>query len=285
MATVKGDVHDIGKNIVGVVLQCNNYEVIDLGVMVPAQKILDTAHRDRRRRHRSLRPDHPVAGRDGQLRHRDAATRLRDPADDRWGNHLAGAHGGQGRRQVRRAGGLGQGRLALGADPRRAPQRRPAAQADGRHQGRLRLPAHRHAAKGDRQAAHLEKARADRPPRSTGTATSRPPPRHPGSTCSRTTTSPSCAGYIDWQPFFNAWEMKGKFPDILNNPTSGETARKLYDDAQEMLDRIDRGEVAHRPRGVRVLPGERGLGDDIEVYTDDDRREVPHHAAPPAPAG
>jgi hypothetical protein len=68
MATVKGDVHDIGKNIVGVVLQCNNYEVIDLGVMVPAQKILDTAKSRRRRHHRPLRPDHAVARRDGQLR-------------------------------------------------------------------------------------------------------------------------------------------------------------------------------------------------------------------------
>ena len=77
MATVKGDVHDIGKNIVGVVLQCNNYEVIDLGVMVPAQKILDTADGDRRRRHRPLRPDHPVARRDGQRRRRDAAPGVR----------------------------------------------------------------------------------------------------------------------------------------------------------------------------------------------------------------
>ena len=75
MATVKGDVHDIGKNIVGVVLQCNNYEVIDLGVMVPAQKILDTAQRDRRRHHRPVRADHAVARRDGQRGHRDAAPR------------------------------------------------------------------------------------------------------------------------------------------------------------------------------------------------------------------
>jgi 5-methyltetrahydrofolate--homocysteine methyltransferase len=65
MATVKGDVHDIGKNIVGVVLQCNNYEVLDLGVMVPAQKILDTATRARRGHHRPLRPDHAEPGRDG----------------------------------------------------------------------------------------------------------------------------------------------------------------------------------------------------------------------------
>ena len=77
MATVKGDVHDIGKNIVGVVLQCNNYEVIDLGVMVPAQKILDAAAEARRRHHRPVRTDHPVARRDGALRHRDAAPGLR----------------------------------------------------------------------------------------------------------------------------------------------------------------------------------------------------------------
>ena len=77
MATVKGDVHDIGKNIVGVVLQCNNYEVIDLGVMVPAQKILDTAGRDRRRHHRPVRPDHAVPRRDGQLRLGDAAAGVR----------------------------------------------------------------------------------------------------------------------------------------------------------------------------------------------------------------
>ena len=64
--------------------------------------------------------------------------------------------------------------------------------------------------------------------------------------------------YIDWQPFFNAWEMKGKFPDILNNPASGEAARKLYDDAQAMLDRIDRREVAARRRRARALPGQRG---------------------------
>ena len=75
MATVKGDVHDIGKNIVGVVLQCNNFDVIDLGVMVPAQKILDTATRAQRRHRRPVRPDHAVARGDGARRARDAAAR------------------------------------------------------------------------------------------------------------------------------------------------------------------------------------------------------------------
>ena len=77
LATVKGDVHDIGKNIVGVVLQCNNYEVIDLGVMVPAAKILETAKAENCRHHRAVRPDHAVARRDVPRRGRDGAAELR----------------------------------------------------------------------------------------------------------------------------------------------------------------------------------------------------------------
>ena len=73
MATVKGDVHDIGKNIVGVVLQCNNYEVIDLGVMVPATKILETAKAETGRHHRAVRADHALARRDVPRRGRDGA--------------------------------------------------------------------------------------------------------------------------------------------------------------------------------------------------------------------
>ena len=77
LATVKGDVHDIGKNIVGVVLGCNNYEVHDLGVMVPADEVLDTATRARRRRRRPVGPDHAVARPDGRRRARDGAARAR----------------------------------------------------------------------------------------------------------------------------------------------------------------------------------------------------------------
>ena len=77
LATVKGDVHDIGKNIVGVVLGCNNYEVIDLGVMVPAERILDTAVAEGARPDRALGPDHAVARPDGRRRDRDGAARPR----------------------------------------------------------------------------------------------------------------------------------------------------------------------------------------------------------------
>ena len=78
MATVKGDVHDIGKNIVGVVLGCNNYEVIDLGVMVPAAKILDAAIEREGGHHRAERSDHAVARRDGVRRAGDGAARVHD---------------------------------------------------------------------------------------------------------------------------------------------------------------------------------------------------------------
>jgi 5-methyltetrahydrofolate--homocysteine methyltransferase len=79
--------------------------------------------------------------------------------------------------------------------------------------------------------------------------------------------------YIDWQPFFNAWEMKGKFPDILNNPTSGETARKLYDDAQAMLDRIVEEKWVTANGVFGIFPAA-GRGDDTLVFADGDREEV-----------
>ena len=79
--------------------------------------------------------------------------------------------------------------------------------------------------------------------------------------------------YIDWLPFFNAWEMKGKFPDILHSPTTGETARALYDDAQEMLDRV----VAEKWLTANAVYGffpANAVGDDVEVYTDPSRSQV-----------
>ena len=93
MATVKGDVHDIGKNIVGVVLRCNNYEVIDLGVMVPAEKILDTAREREGGHHRPLRPHHAVARRDVPCGGGDAARGLRPAAAHRRRHHEPRAHG------------------------------------------------------------------------------------------------------------------------------------------------------------------------------------------------
>ncbi len=101
MATVKGDVHDIGKNIVGVVLQCNNYQVIDLGVMVPAQKILETAKKERARYHRLVRVDHPFARRNVPCRRRDGAGELHRSAADRRRHHQPRAYRGQNQSELR----------------------------------------------------------------------------------------------------------------------------------------------------------------------------------------
>ena len=296
MATVKGDVHDIGKNIVGVVLQCNNYDVVDLGVMVPPQKILDAATAEKADVIGLSGLITPSPRRDGQHRHGDGAPGLRDPAAHRRRDDVAGAHGGQGRREVPRSGRLGEGRLAVGARGVPAAVRRAAPQADGRRSSTdydaLRA---RHAAKTtDRPLVPLATARANATP--VDWAAYRPPVphviaqqekellrrqsgvrRHEITQFVRTLHDYPLAelrDYIDWGPFFHAWEMKGRFPDILNNPATGEAATRLYQDAQRMLDQmID--EKWLRADGVMGLFPANSVGDDIEVYTDETRESVP----------
>ncbi len=130
----------------------------------------------------------------------------------------------------------------------------------------------RHAAKHERPMTTLADARANATPIDWSSYAA-PAPAQPGVTVLDDYDLAELREYIDWQPFFNAWEMKGKFPDILNNPTTGEAARKLYDDAQEMLDAI----VAEKwitARGVLGFFPAAAAGDDITVYTDDGRAEV-----------
>ena len=186
MATVKGDVHDIGKNIVGVVLQCNNYEVVDLGVMAPAQKILDTAREIGADAIGLSGADHAEPRRDGQRRLGDAAPGLHDPAADRWRDDVTRAHRRQGRPAVRRRGGLGQGRLAVGAGHRR-PARRPAATQAPRRRAR---PTTTPCAPGMQPRTTGRWRPSPRPVRggrrSSGAATGRPAP---ACCSSRTTTS------------------------------------------------------------------------------------------------
>ncbi len=112
MATVKGDVHDIGKNIVGVVLQCNNFEIIDLGVMTPCEKILETARRESANMIGLSGLITPSLDEMVHVAKRDATPGLYHPAADRRRHDLAGTHGGAHRPSLRRSGGLREGRLA-----------------------------------------------------------------------------------------------------------------------------------------------------------------------------
>jgi 5-methyltetrahydrofolate--homocysteine methyltransferase len=296
MATVKGDVHDIGKNIVGVVLQCNNYEVIDLGVMVPAQKILDKARE----------VDADVIGLSGLI----------TPSLDEMVNVASEMQrqeftvplliGGATTSRAHTAVKVDQkydGPVVWVKDASRSVPVT-AALLDPKQRDKLLTTVTadydslraRHAAKNDRPLASLEEARAARTPIDW---TGYRPPR-PRLLLQQDHAVSSAVGlpgasqhvrvfphvdvaeirrYIDWQPFFNAWEMKGSFPEILEDAETGETAQKLYDDAQAMLDRIvDEGWLT--AKGVVGMFPANSVGDDIEVYLGEDRGEahaVLHH--------
>ncbi len=273
MATVKGDVHDIGKNIVGVVLQCNNYEVIDLGVMVPAQKILDKA--------KEVGAD--LIGLSGLI----------TPSLDEM-VHFASEMERQGFTIPLLIGGATTSRAhtAVKVTPRYtgpvlwvkdASRSVPVAAALLSKDQRGKLLAdteadydslrRRHAAKNDRPLETLAAARENRTPVDWTTFSPVEPAMGVGIRVFADYDLAELRDFIDWQPFFNAWELKGKFPDILNNPASGETARKLYDDAQEMLDLMIKEQWVTANGVLGFFPAN-AVGDDIEVYRDDARDEV-----------
>ncbi|PQM51462.1 methionine synthase [Mycolicibacter virginiensis] len=275
MATVKGDVHDIGKNIVGVVLQCNNYTVVDLGVMVPAEKILTAAKEH----------DADIIGLSGLI----------TPSLDEMVNFAVEMER-EGLEIPLLIGGATTSRAhtAVKISPRRsgpvvwvkdASRSVPVAAAllDDKQRPALLESTEadyaalreRHAQKNERPMVPLEKARANRTPIEWDGYTPPVPAQGLGVREFLDYDLAELREFIDWQPFFNAWEMKGRFPDILNNPVSGEAARKLYDDAQAMLDTLIK-EKWLRANGVigffpaNAVPG----GDDVEIYTDETRTEV-----------
>ncbi len=273
MATVKGDVHDIGKNIVGVVLQCNNFEVIDLGVMVPAEKILNAAKEH----------DADIIGLSGLI----------TPSLDEMVNFavemeregleipllIGGATTSRAHTAVkvapRRSGPVVWVKDASRSVPVAAAllddKQRPALlEATEKDYASLR---ERHAQKNERPMLTLEKARANRTPIEWDGYSPPTPAQGLGVREFLDYDLAELREYIDWQPFFNAWEMKGRFPDILNNPASGEAARKLYDDAQQMLDTLIKEKWLTANGVIGFFPAN-AIGDDIEVYTDDTRSEV-----------
>ena len=273
MATVKGDVHDIGKNIVGVVLQCNNFEVIDLGVMVPASKILDAA-----KEHNA-----DIIGLSGLI----------TPSLDEMVN-VAVEMERQGMTIPLLIGGATTSRAhtAVKISPRRsgpvvwvkdASRSVPVAAAllDDRQRPALLATTEadyaslreRHAQKSERPMLTLQMARANRTPIEWAGYTPPVPAQGLGVREFGDYDFAELREYIDWQPFFNAWEMKGRFPDILNNPVAGETARKLYDDAQAMLDTMIKEKWLTANGVIGFFPAN-AVGDDIEVYTDETRTEV-----------
>ncbi len=272
LATVKGDVHDIGKNIVGVVLACNNYEVIDLGVMVPAAKILATA-KERQvdiiglsglitpslDEMCNVAAELEREGFDVPLLIGGATTSRVHTAVKILPNYNRGATVHV--LDASRAVGVASSLLGAGKG----------AYLDGvRDEYRKVAEAHARGQEEKRRIT-LTQARADRFAIDwTGFTPTRP--RFLGTRSLSNYPVAELVPYIDWTPFFATWEMKGTFPHILSDPKVGEAARSLYDDAQAMLKQM----VAENwltANGVIGFWPANAEGDDIVVYDDEARQK------------
>lgn len=271
LATVKGDVHDIGKNIVGIVLQCNNFEVIDLGVMVPAAKIVETVKAEKA----------DIVGLSGLI----------TPSLDEMA-FFAGELQREGLKLPLLIGGATTSRVhtAVKIDPNYqagpvvhvndasravgvassllSPERREAYAAEVRTEYARISEAHLRA-QADKKRLKLSDARAN----AVTVDFAAKPPVKPTFLGTKTFDDYDLAELvpcIDWTPFFQTWELAGRFPRILDDAKVGEVARALYDDARKMLDTIVR-EKWFRARATIGFWPANADGDDIAVYADESR--------------
>ena len=272
MATVKGDVHDIGKNIVGVVLQCNNYDVVDLGVMAPTEDILARAREEKV----------DIIGLSGLIT--PSLDRMVEVASEmtRAGLDLplliGGATTSKKHTALKIAPQYEHGVVhvddaskAVGVVARLlSAERKPQFLAEiAEDQERVRAGG---AADGIRPTVPLEEARTNGFDGEWKDYTP-PAPRRTGLETFDGITVDELTPFIDWTPFFMTWEMKGAYPGILDDPVKGEAARDLYDAARAMLARIA-AERWFSPRAVVGLWPANADGDDVTVWSGDDRQNA-----------
>ena len=273
MATVKGDVHDIGKNIVGVVLQCNNFEVIDLGVMVPTQKILDEAKAN----------DVDIIGLSGlitpsleemthvakEMQRQGFSVPLlvggatTSPAHTAVKIEPNYEHGVVWVKDASRAVGVAQNLISK--DLKAAYLKKMADEyidTRARHEGK----------KAATQFLSLAAARENRFSPD-WVAYTPPVPAELGLRVFEDYELADIVPYIDWTPFFHTWELKGSYPRILDDDSKGEEARKLFDDAQAMLRQIVNQKWLQARAVIGFFPAN-SIDDDVEVYSDESRTQV-----------
>ncbi len=276
MATVKGDVHDIGKNIVGVILQCNNYEVIDLGVMVPPDKILDTAEKENAdiiglsglitpsldemvrvaqdMQRREFKLPLLIGGATTSPTH--TALKI-DPEYEQPVVHVKDAS------------------RAVGVVSKLLSDTRHDDYIEEIRQEHDRLRERRKNRKTGRTYLDLESARANRfqwDPKAN-------PPDTPKETGLLPVETPMVATlreYIDWTPFLHTWQIKGSYPKVLDDPDKGEAARNLLDDAANMLDRIQEEEWFN-PKGICGIFPAVAEGDDVVVLDENGAERFRYH--------
>jgi len=269
MATVKGDVHDIGKNIVGVVLGCNNYEVIDLGVMVPSEKILKTArdtsadliglsglitpsleemtHVAKEMEREGFLVPLLIGGATTSRTH--TAVKIA-PAYAQPVIHVQDAS--------RAVGVVGSLLSAELKEPFTEENRREQEHAREKHLSRKAQPLLSFAEA--RQRAPVYDWSAYDPPR----------PSFLGTRAYGSVPLEKIVPYIDWTPFFHAWELRGIYPKIFEQPSVGPKAKELFDDAQALLNRIVRGKWLEARAVIGFFPAS-SVQEDIEVYADESR--------------
>jgi 5-methyltetrahydrofolate--homocysteine methyltransferase len=274
LATVKGDVHDIGKNIVGVVLQCNNFEVIDLGVMVPCDRILETA----------VREGADMIGLSGLITPSldEMVHVAREMQRQKFEKPLliGGATTSPAHTSVR-IDPQYEGPVVYVKDASRSvgicqqlitPGTRAEFVEKLKSEHAVRREQHR-GKKVKSPQLTIAQARANR--FQGGWDTYMPPvPKFLGLRVFEDYSLEDLTRYIDWMPFFNAWEFGGKFPDILTDPNVGEQASNLYADARRMLKQIIRERWLTAKAVVGLYPANSVDDDDVEIYADESRTRV-----------
>ena len=270
MATVKGDVHDIGKNIVGVVLRCNNYEVIDLGVMVSCDKILKAARKEKV----------DMIGLSGLI----------TPSLDEMG-HVAKEMQREGFTLPLLIGGATTSRVHTAVKIASAYERGTLHVLDASRAvgvvGKLlsendcddfiaanaklqdELREKHYSKRKAKPLLPIAEARA-RAPRIDWRADDIPQPEFTGVQVEDDFPLETLVKFIDWSPFFHAWELQGRYPKVFDDSTVGEKAKELFDDAKELLDRIVGEKLFTAKCAYGFFPANR-VGDDVELFTDDTR--------------
>jgi 5-methyltetrahydrofolate--homocysteine methyltransferase len=274
LATVKGDVHDIGKNIVGVVLGCNGYQIIDLGVMVPKDKILQVAREE----------NVDIIGLSGLIT--PSLDEMCDVAREmaRQGFEVPLLIGGATTSRIhtavkiapRYAGGptvhvLDASRAVGVANSLLDKKKRPAFEAKVAAE-HARARANHEARQQEIRLVSLEEARS-RAPKRDWAAERVDKPEFAGRRVFDNYPLEEIAQFIDWTPFFSAWELRGRYPEILEHPERGERAKELLADGQALLGRM----IAEKTLRARAACGffpANSVGDDIRIYAGEDRQEV-----------
>ncbi len=273
LATVKGDVHDIGKNIVGVVLQCNNYEIIDLGVMVSCEKILKVAKEE----------NVDIIGLSGLITPSlDEMVHVAKEME-RQGFKLPLLIGGATTSKAHTAVKIEQNysepvvyvnnaSRAVGVCTSLLSNELKPAFVEKLDIDYDRVRDQHNRKKPRTKPVSLERARANKVAIDWNAYTP-PAPDKPGVHIFKDFDVATLRQYIDWTPFFMTWSLVGKYPAIFDHEEVGEEAKRLFKDANDLLDRVQREKLLEA-RGMCAMFPANSVGDDIEVYTDESRTEV-----------